>query len=95
MCCSKIVIMKTIAFLVVVAAVIGGAVGSSASAVKHFKSASEYDEATGDGSNVYIVKYYAPWCGHCKRLAPVWEDLASALKEEKNVKGDCQRGLYE
>ncbi|KAI8103887.1 hypothetical protein M9434_002154 [Picochlorum sp. BPE23] len=77
--------MKKIAFLVVVAAVIGGAVGSSASAVKHFKSASEYDEATGDGSNVYIVKYYAPWCGHCKRLAPVWEDLASALKEEENV----------
>lgn len=82
----KIMNRTSIVSALLLVAVLGSrAVGSSDTAVKHFKTASEYEEATGDGSNVYIVKYYAPWCGHCKRLAPVWEDLASALKGEENV----------
>ncbi|XP_033639191.1 protein disulfide-isomerase A4-like [Asterias rubens] len=40
-----------------------------------------FDE-TVDNVDIILVEFYAPWCGHCKKMAPELEAAAGVLKDD-------------
>lgn len=42
--------------------------------------AHNYDEIVLDDKKDVLIEFYAPWCGHCKALAPKYDELGELFK---------------
>ena len=45
-----------------------------------------FNELVLDNDKDVLVEFYAPWCGHCKKLEPIFNDLAAKLKGVSSVR---------
>lgn len=46
---------------------------------------SNFNEHVVAGNKGVFIKFFAPWCGHCKQMAPAWEKLGEHFSESETV----------
>jgi thioredoxin-like negative regulator of GroEL len=47
---------------------------------------SKFEDDVLNGSGKKLVVFYADWCGHCKKIKPLWDDAASTVnKDDRNT----------
>ena len=44
-----------------------------------------FNQVVMDDSKNVLIEFYAPWCGHCKSLIPVYNELGAFYKDNNDI----------
>ena len=58
----------------------GGSGGAATDKDVYVLTDANFEQTVYGSKDIWMVEFYAPWCGHCKALEPEWNASATQLK---------------